>query len=444
MNRIASFCVDHTKLEKGLYVSRIDGDVKTYDIRMRRPNTPPYLENAALHTLEHLFATFARNSEWKDHVIYFGPMGCRTGCYFLLKDMEEAFGKAHPEYKVTWKNSVVAEGDAAKTVKTDPTAAADVYMFANDQLGDLLDQNAIAPVNDVVAQQVKEQNSQTMVDSVTGTDGKIYGVPYTSNTYFMYYNKDKFSADDVKSLDTMLEKGKVAYPLSNSWYIPAFYLGAGMTMFGPKGTDAKAGIDFGPNADAVSEALVKLVANPNFTNDDGTLGLAGLKNGTLDAYFSGSWDAANVQKALGDKYGAATVPTFKAGDKDYQMKALAGSKAIGMNPNTKAPEVASAFAAFLGSTEAQKKHWEMRQIIPSDKTLTNLEGMSTSPYVQAQLDTIAKTSVAQPTISAMSAWWTPAETFGKALVKRWLERIIVWEDHFTVELKSGLNMDIEG
>lgn len=81
------------------------------------------------------------------------------------------------------------------------------------------------------------------------------------------------------------------------------------------------------------------------------------------------------------KYGAATVPTFKAGDKDYQMKALAGSKAIGMNPNTKAPEVASAFAAFLGSTEAQKKHWEMRQIIPSDKTLTNLEGMSTSPYV---------------------------------------------------------------
>lgn len=335
-----------------------------------------------------------------------------------LKDMEAAFEKAHPEYKVTWKNSVVAEGDAAKTVKTDPSAAADVYMFANDQLGDLLDQNAIAPVNDEVAKQVKEQNSQTMVDSVTGTDGKIYGVPYTSNTYFMYYNKSKFSADDVKSLDTMLEKGKVAYPLSNSWYIPAFYLGAGMTMFGDKGTDAKAGIDFGDNADAVSEALVKLVANPNFTNDDGTLGLAGLKSGAVDAYFSGSWDAENVKKALGDNYGAATVPTFKAGDKDYQMKALAGSKAVGFNPNSKAPEAASAFAAYLGSTEAQKKHWEMRQIIPSDKSLTDLDGMKTSPYVQAQLETIAKTSVAQPTISAMAAWWTPAETFGKALVSK--------------------------
>ena len=90
MDKIASFCIDHDKLVPGIYLSRIDGDVKTYDIRMRRPNTPPYLENAALHTLEHLFATFARNSEWKDHVIYFGPMGCRTGCYFLLKDMQEA------------------------------------------------------------------------------------------------------------------------------------------------------------------------------------------------------------------------------------------------------------------------------------------------------------------------------------------------------------------
>ena len=89
MERIASFCVDHTKLMPGIYVSRVDGDIVTYDIRMRRPNIPPYLENAALHTLEHLFATFARNSEWKDHVIYFGPMGCRTGCYLLLRDLPQ-------------------------------------------------------------------------------------------------------------------------------------------------------------------------------------------------------------------------------------------------------------------------------------------------------------------------------------------------------------------
>ena len=90
MDRIASFCIDHDKLLPGIYISRIDRDIVTYDIRMRRPNIPPFLENAALHTLEHLFATFARNSQWKDHVIYFGPMGCRTGCYFLVRDMKES------------------------------------------------------------------------------------------------------------------------------------------------------------------------------------------------------------------------------------------------------------------------------------------------------------------------------------------------------------------
>lgn len=92
MKRIASFSVDHTKLTPGIYLSRIDGDITTYDIRMRKPNTPPYLTNGALHTIEHLFATFARNSEYEDRVIYFGPMGCRTGFYFLLRnvDREEA------------------------------------------------------------------------------------------------------------------------------------------------------------------------------------------------------------------------------------------------------------------------------------------------------------------------------------------------------------------
>lgn len=87
MNQIKSFCVNHDVLTPGVYTSRIDGDITTYDIRMRRPNHPPFLENAALHTIEHLFATFARNSTYSNKVIYFGPMGCRTGFYFLVRDL---------------------------------------------------------------------------------------------------------------------------------------------------------------------------------------------------------------------------------------------------------------------------------------------------------------------------------------------------------------------
>ncbi len=86
MKKIASFTVNHDKLETGMYISRIDGDVVTYDIRMKKPNGGDYLGNGELHTIEHLFATYARNSQFSDQVIYVGPMGCRTGFYLLVRD----------------------------------------------------------------------------------------------------------------------------------------------------------------------------------------------------------------------------------------------------------------------------------------------------------------------------------------------------------------------
>jgi S-ribosylhomocysteine lyase len=84
MERIASFSVDHTKFGVGLYLSRVDGVVRTYDVRMCKPNGGKYLGNAAAHTIEHLFATFARNSKISQKVVYVGPMGCMTGFYLLL------------------------------------------------------------------------------------------------------------------------------------------------------------------------------------------------------------------------------------------------------------------------------------------------------------------------------------------------------------------------
>ncbi|MBO7431432.1 MAG: S-ribosylhomocysteine lyase [Elusimicrobia bacterium] len=86
MEKIASFTVDHNKLQKGMYVSRIDGDVVTYDIRMKKPNNNDFLSTGQMHTFEHLFATYARNTKFKDSVVYVGPMGCRTGFYFLVRN----------------------------------------------------------------------------------------------------------------------------------------------------------------------------------------------------------------------------------------------------------------------------------------------------------------------------------------------------------------------
>ena len=90
MKRITSFSVDHTRLKKGEYLSRQDGDVRTWDVRMKEPNKGDYLSPAAIHTLEHLFATYARNSAYQDGVIYVGPMGCRTGFYLLTRGLTDA------------------------------------------------------------------------------------------------------------------------------------------------------------------------------------------------------------------------------------------------------------------------------------------------------------------------------------------------------------------
>ncbi len=88
MQRIASFEVNHDTLQRGLYTSRVDGDITTYDIRMKLPNSGNYLNNPAMHTVEHIVATFVRNSTFKDRIIYFGPMGCRTGFYLLTRDID--------------------------------------------------------------------------------------------------------------------------------------------------------------------------------------------------------------------------------------------------------------------------------------------------------------------------------------------------------------------
>lgn len=89
MEKIASFTVDHTLLEPGIYVSRRDGDITTYDLRTRKPNAGDYMDNVTMHTTEHMFATFIRNSDIKDSVIYFGPMGCRTGFYLLVRGNDD-------------------------------------------------------------------------------------------------------------------------------------------------------------------------------------------------------------------------------------------------------------------------------------------------------------------------------------------------------------------
>ena len=335
-----------------------------------------------------------------------------------LQTMCDKFAKAHPEYKITWNFGVCSEADASAKVTTDVAAAADVFMYANDQLGTLMAAEALAKLGGSYLKQVQDSNSKTYVDTVTYTDGGVYGFPYTANTWFLYYNKSVYSEEDIKSLDTMLEKGTVAFPLSNSWNLWSFYAAAGGTLFGANGVDATAGIDLGDKAADVTKYLVDLANNANFKNDEKSLGLNGLADGTVDAMFSGTWDAQAVKDALGENMGAAQLPTFTLNGETLQMQAFAGSKAIGVNKQSKYMKAALDLAAFLTSEEAQLAHYTMRGIIPAASALASNDTVKADVIASAQANTMVNTACGQPTIPEMSNYWGPAGTFGAAIVNK--------------------------
>ncbi|HIY59971.1 MAG TPA: extracellular solute-binding protein [Candidatus Eisenbergiella pullistercoris] len=331
-----------------------------------------------------------------------------------LQTMCEAFAEEHPEWDITFVYGVADEASAAGQVSQDPEASADVFMFANDTLTTLTDASALAKFGGKYREEIESMNTPEVLDSLI-MDDDLYGVPFTTNTWFMYYDKSVFSEEDIQNLDTMLEKGVVSFPFTNSWYLPAFYLGNGCTLFGD-GTDEAAGVDFGgQKAVDVTNYLIDLRNHPNFRIDADGSGIAGLRDGSINAMFSGSWDANAVKEALGDNMGVASLPTFTLNGEEKQMLAYAGSKAIGVNPNAKNMVAAVELAVFLASPEAQKAHYEMCGVVPCNTQLLSEEAIQADEVVTAQNDTFNDTSILQPFVSKMNNCWTPVENMGKSI-----------------------------
>ena len=328
----------------------------------------------------------------------------------------EAFDEAHPEWEIEFTYEVCAEGDAGTMVTKDPSAAADVYAFANDQLGTLMQANAIARLGGEALAQVQADNSETMVTSVTSGDA-VYGVPFTGNTWFMYYDKSVYTEEDIKSLDAMMAKKPVAFPITNTWNLPAFYYAVGGTMFGD-GTDGSQGVVFGGETGASATLYIaNAVAAGTMVDDANGAGKDGLKNGDIGAMFSGTWDATEIQNILGENYAAAQLPTITVNGAECQLKAFSGSKAYAANPNSANLKAATALAAWLGSAEMQELHFDLRNgsVIPCATTLLSNEKFSTNPAAVAQNDTIANTSVLQPSIPEMGNYWANAGSMGSSL-----------------------------
>ena len=333
-----------------------------------------------------------------------------------VPQMQAAFAAAHPEYDITWETSVCSEGDAATLVTADVAAAADVYMYANDQLGTLLQAGALAQLGGSFLEQVQNDVSATYVNTVTSTDGKVYGFPVAPNTWFMYYNKALVGDADLTSLESILEKGVVAMEIKNSWYLPAFFFAAGGSLFGETGADAAAGVQFGGEVGVnATNAVLDLLANPNFKVDGDNYGFTSLQNGSIVAYFSGDWHYNDLYAALGDDLGAVAPPTVMINGEAQQLKAYAGSKAVGVNPHSKNQRAAMQFAAFLASADSQLVRFQLRGVTPAVTALAENAEVAASIVASAQSATMANASVAQPTIPEMNPVWGPVGTYGSNL-----------------------------
>lgn len=333
----------------------------------------------------------------------------------------DEFSKQHPEWKIKFEYGVCSEGEAATTALKDLDSAADVFMYSNDEIPKFVEAGAIAKLGGKNLEDVKANIDDIMMNSVT-YNGGVYGVPYTSNTYFMYYDKSKYSEEDIKNLDTMMSKDlgdgvyNFSYQLGTAFYLPAFFFAGGGELFGPNGDQNDAGTTFG-NYTNVTNYVIDLKNNPKFLSegDDTSTSITKLKEGKLAAFVSGAWDAQAVKEALGDNFGVAVLPKINLNGEEKQLYSFAGSKVVGVNATCKNMPQAVALAAFLGGEESQKLHYEVRGYAPTWKSVEELDEIKNDVVISAQVKQINEASKIQPLVKNMDKFWKATDSFGKSI-----------------------------
>ncbi len=339
----------------------------------------------------------------------------------MLKTMCENFAAANPDKTYNFTYGVVSEADAKTEVMKDLSVAADVFGFASDQTAELASSGSLYRVtknkDEIIA------NSTEPSVAAASYNGELYGYPSSSDTYFMYYDKSKFTEEEVLSLDTMLAKNidgittNVAFDLDNGWYQSSFFFGAGCKLFGDDGLDPTA-CDFNnANGYAVGEYLIDIAANKKFgANFPDDLVKAGFTDGTLAAAISGTWNADSIQEALGENYAATKLPSFNAGGTDYQMGGMANFKLYGVNAETKQPLESMALAEWLINYDNQLTRFNERSFAPANAELAaDTEALSANVAVSALAQQAAYATV-QTSIPQSGNYWTPAEAFGQGII----------------------------
>ncbi len=333
------------------------------------------------------------------------------------------FKAAHPENNYTINVGVQTEGDCSKVVLNDPTAAADVFTFADDQFNSLMNGGALQQVvdgaDDIIA---ANGGADAPVVKAASQDGVLYAYPATaSNGYFMFYNKEYFTEEDVQTLDGMMAKaaaaGKyVGFPMSDGWYFYSWFKGAGLTM-----TVNEDGVTNSCNWNAtdtpitgvqVLEALLEIAKNPGFKEANSDPFVAGVKDGSIIAGVSGTWNANAAQEAWGDNYAATKLPTYTVNGEQVQMSSFAGFKLVGVNPYSENVGAAMDFAAYMTNEESQMSRFEIRSEGPSNVNAASSEAVQSNPAIAALAAQAAYADVQR----VGNKYWDPAAALGKIIM----------------------------
>ena len=329
--------------------------------------------------------------------------------------MCKSFQTLHPEWNITFTVEAQGEDTAKDEILKDVTAAGDVYFFANDQLTALVNAGAIARLGGSTEEMVKSTMAEPVVATVS-VDDAIYAIPFTHNTFFMYYDKSLLTADDVKSVESIMAKKtpdnvyNFCFDSAGGWKLGSWYYGAGLTIYGESQKDFAAGCNWNnPTGLAVTNYLIDLINNPKCAySDDVSLSELAADH-RIGAWFDGSWNYQLYKDALGDDLGLAVIPTFNPDGNDYQLKGFYGSKAIGVNAQAKFPQVAVAFAAYLGGEEMQKQRFLETAQVPTNSTVGASAEVQADEVAAVIVKEAEVASVMQPTAAEFGArYWANA------------------------------------
>lgn len=340
----------------------------------------------------------------------------------LVKKQIEDFKKAYSEKK--FDITVVAQGesDAATQMLNDASAAADVFSFPSDQLNKLVDAGVIAPVAKGFTEYVTSSNSEDTVKAGTSKD-TLYAYPETNdNGYYMVYDNTVVTEEDAKTLEGTLAACKKAgkkfiFDAGDGFYACTFAFTAGAKIDGLEddGITQKF-VEYDEDAAVKTlQAFAKLIKEykGTFTSLNVKNVASGFKNGTCGAGVDGSWDTKVNQDSLGDKFGAAKLPTINVDGEDKQLISMFGYKYIGVNGSSKFPNSAQILALYLSGEECQKQRTEELGWGPSNKNVQQDKLVTESAVLNAIKDQ-SQNSCTQVNIA--STFWTPMGNLGNKLV----------------------------